>query len=283
MQIHWPLVISTACQRVGLGLFVCAFLVNLAWSVLPMGAVAAGTLALLAVGGVASIFHLQRPQRFFNAFSNMKSHLTQEALITPFLGVALLVCALDGIAYDLGAASMVASAVAALLAVAFLVCTGLAYQMGSRPAWNTPFVLALFLLTAAEAGSIGVVVCAMLTSGVGAVPGALVLTALACTVACVACQFAYVRRMRSVGYGVNVDATKAPYRATWQLWLVAGVAVPVLGVVLTGALPAAALLCAACAWVGSAVGVAAWTVLFFKGAHKVKMFPMYPVDLNLDM
>lgn len=283
MQIHWPLVVSTACQRVGLGLFVCAFLVSLVWNGLPMGAVAATTLALLAVGGVASIFHLQRPQRFFNAFSNMKSHLTQEALITPFLGVALIVCALDGVVYDLGAASMAANAVAALLAVAFLVCTGLAYQMGSRPAWNTPFVLALFLLTAAEAGSIGVAVCAALASGTGTVPGALVLMALACTVACVACQFAYVHRMRSVGYGVNVDATKAPYRATWQFWLATGVAVPVLGVVLAGALPAAALLCAVCAWAGSAVGVAAWTVLFFRGAHKVKMFPMYPVDLNLDM
>ena len=37
------------------------------------------------------------------------------------------------------------------------------------------------------------------------------------------------------------------------------------------------------AWLACAAGIAAWTVLFFKGAHKVKMFPMYPVDLNLDM
>ena len=43
------------------------------------------------------------------------------------------------------------------------------------------------------------------------------------------------------------------------------------------------LVLAALAWLSCAGGIAAWTVLFFKGAHKVKLFPMYPVDLNLDM
>ena len=133
MQIHWPLVISTVCQRVGLGLFICAFVGQVyAGSPVPLSVVAWITLALLAVGGIASVFHLQRPQRFFNAFSNLKSHLTQEALITPFLGVALLVCALNGTLFDLGVATAFVGAVTAILAGAFLVCTGLAYQMGSR-------------------------------------------------------------------------------------------------------------------------------------------------------
>ena len=93
MQIHWPLVISTACQRVGLGMFLCAFLADLCFGLgLPLNLVALATLALLGVGGIASIFHLQTPSRFFNAFSNFKSHLTQEALLTPFLGQLSLDC-----------------------------------------------------------------------------------------------------------------------------------------------------------------------------------------------
>lgn len=282
MQIHWPLVVSTACQRVGLGLFICAFIAQLfLGSPVPLSVVAWITLGLLAVGGIASIFHLQRPQRFFNAFSNLKSHLTQEALITPFLGIALLVCGLDGMVFNLGGGSLAVGLVTALLAAAFLVCTGLAYQMGSRPAWNTPFVLGLFLLTAAEAGSIGVVALWLLS--VGLVPTILVAMAVVLTLACVICQIAYTNRMRSVGYGVNVDARQEPYRTTFYTWVVLGAALPLIALAVMFAAPGVAAVLAVIAWLSCAGGIAAWTILFFKGAHKVKMFPMYPVDLNLDM
>lgn len=280
MQIHWPLVISTVCQRVGLGMFACAFLASVALGVaLPLNVVALATLVLLAVGGIASIFHLQTPTRFFNAFSNFGSHLTQEALITPFLGIALLACGLNGFFYDLGPAAIAVATAAFLLAVAFLICTGLAYQMGSRPAWNTGFVLGLFLLTAAEAGSIAV--CAVCALSGGAVPVAIAVATIVLFVGCVAVQFAYVARMRHVGYGVDVRVNEAPYKGVFSAWVVLGVACTGLGMLGGLALASGPLLLAAL--VLSALGIVAWTVLFFKGACKVKMFPMYPVDLNLDM
>ncbi|WP_165170124.1 DmsC/YnfH family molybdoenzyme membrane anchor subunit [Adlercreutzia sp. ZJ242] len=282
MQIHWPLIVSTTCQRVGLGLFICAFLGFVCvGSPVGLSVVAWITLVLLAVGGIASVFHLQRPKRFFNAFKNPKSHLAQEAIVTPFLGVALLACGLDGVLYDLGEASLLAGAVAAALAAAFLVCTGLAYQMGSRPAWNTPFVLVLFLLTALSAGTIGVVVLWLVS--VGLVPVVFVWAAVASTAVCVACQIAYVARMRSVGYGVNVEATKEPYRPYFIAWVVMGAAVPLTMLLSLLIIPLAPVISCVIAWLSCACGIAAWTMLFFRGAHKVKMFPMYPVDLNLDM
>lgn len=77
MHIHWPLVVSTTCQRVGLGMYLCALLASAAFGLaLPMNIVALATLVFLGIGGIASIFHLQSPSRFFNAFSNLKSHLT---------------------------------------------------------------------------------------------------------------------------------------------------------------------------------------------------------------
>ena len=280
MQIHWPLVISTVCQRVGLGMFACAFLANLCFGgALPLAPVALATLALLCAGGVASIFHLQTPARFFNAFKNLRSHLAQEALLTPFLGIALLACGLNGVLYDLGGAAIAVEAAAALLSVAFLVCTGLAYQMGSRPAWNTPFVLCLFLLTAAEAGGAAVLGVFLLASG--AAPLGASVSAAVLFVACVAVQLAYIARMRRVGYGVDVRAGEAPYRAPFLAWVATGVAATgaALGVAIATASAAAAFVAVA----ASAAGIVAWTVLFFKGALKVKMFPQYHVDLNLDM
>lgn len=280
MQIHWPLIISTVCQRIGLGTFVFALISNVLFgSGLPLNLVALATLALLAVGGIASVFHLKRPQRFFNAFSNLGSHLTQEALITPFLGIALFVCGFNGFLFDLGSAGGVIELISGALALTFLVCTGLAYQMGSRPAWNTWFVLVLFLLTALEAG--GVATLAFCFALNLAVSTGLIICALACILICIAAQIAYVVRMRGVGYGVNVNAFEEPYRMTFMFWLVCGAVLLIVCALLSWLLLSA--LVAVCALVLAALGIAAWTMLFFKGALKVKMFPMYPVDLNLDM
>lgn len=280
MQIHWPLVVSTTCQRVGLGMYLCVLLANsIGGLALPMNFVALATIVFLGIGGIASIFHLQSPGRFFNAFSNFKSHLTQEAFITPLLGIALLACGLNGFLFDAGSASTALEIVAGILALAFLICTGLAYQMRSRPAWNTGYIVGLFLLTAAEAGSIATLAVCL---GVGAyVPGALMAATFVCLFACAVTQVAYTRRMRTVGYGVNVDATKPPYRTSYIVWIIAGIAATSLCLMATSV--TASVVWAVGALCASAVGIAAWTVLFFKGALKVKMFPMYPVDLNLDM
>lgn len=273
MEIHWPLVISTTCQRVGLGVFVCTWLTCcLGMANAQVGQAAFAALCLLGFGALASTFHLQRPTRILNAFANPSSHLTQEGMITPFLGVALVACMLNGFMYDAGSFGAVIDAVAALLSLAFLVCTGFAYQMRSRPAWNTLFIVALFLATSFEAGSIGVFFLA------GGFSFACWVVALFGWVLCTGIQVAYIIRMRNVGYGVSVYVEKQPYRTPFLVWCLTSFAG--LGMLLVAYLWHMA---AVVSLVLIAVSVAAWTVLFFKGARKVKMFPMYPGDLNLDM
>ena len=49
-----------------------------------------------------------------------------------------------------------------------------------------------------------------------------------------------------------------------------------LALALTLALSLAAVVC-------SIIGIVFWTILFYKVALKVKMFPMYEVDLNIYM
>ena len=279
MQVHLPLVISTACQRAGLGLLLCAVFANaVLGSQLPSNIPCLVALALLCAGGIASVFHLQRPSRFFNAFSNPKSHLTQEGFITPFLGVALIAAGLDGIAFNAGAASAGLLCIAAVLALAFLVCTGLAYQMKSRPAWSTKLVFALFLLTAVAAGFMGAYALALLEGDEAA--NKILACGLAATIAAAAVQTAYVSRMKHVGYGVAYDAMKQPYRPYALGWVALTVAALVLAASCI-AVPSAMLACVA--WALYIISVALWTALFFKGAHKVRMFPMYADDLNLDM
>ncbi len=280
MPVHKALLISTTCQRFSLGTFLCCFVATKFMGVaLPMNIIALASLFLLGVGGIASAFHLRRPERFFNAFTNLGSHLTQEAYITPFLGVALLACGVDGFFLHLGAATDFVYWVSVILSLIFLISTGLVYQLSSRPAWNTPLVLSIFLLTSAELGTITTIAIVL---GLGAaVPAGLAVMAFLALALCLICQFFYTNRLKSVGYGVDVFVNQDPYKTTYTVWVVFGL------VALAGALVASvALHSAVAAYAGvicALVGIVYWTVLFYKVALKVKMFPMYRVDLNLNM
>lgn len=280
MPVPKALLISTTCQRFSLGTFLCCFIASTCMGIsLPMNVIALVTLFFLGVGGIASAFHLGRPKRFFNAFSNIGSHLTQEALITPFLGIGLLVCGLDGFLINLGEAAGIVYWLTAFFSLLFLVSTGLVYHLSSRPAWNTTLVTIIFMLTAAEAGTITTI--AILLGLGSAVPVWLTLLAFLSIVLCLICQFSFTARLKSVGYGVNVLVNQEPFKKTYTLWMVFGLAGLAVALI-----TAVALHSAVAAFVGvvcAVVGIVYWTVLLFNVALKVKMFPMYRVDLNHNM
>lgn len=280
MQVPKALLISTTCQRFSLGTFLCCFIVSTFMGVtLPMNVIALVSLFFLGVGGIASAFHLGRPKRFFNAFANFGSHLTQEALITPFLGIGLLACGLNGFYIGLGAATGIVYWITVFLSLIFLVSTGLVYHLSSRPAWNTILVSIIFLLTAAEVGAI-TTIAIVLALGV-AIPVGLVVLAFLSIALCLICQFAYTARLRSVGYGVNVFVNQEPFKTNYTLWIIFSLAGLVVAFI-----AAVGLNSTVAAYIGvicAVVGIVYWTILLFNVALKVKMFPMYDVDLNLNM
>jgi anaerobic dimethyl sulfoxide reductase subunit C (anchor subunit) len=244
---------------------------------IPMNIISIIALVFLGIGGIASAFHLGRPARFFNAFSNFQSHITQEAFITPLLGISLLICSLDGYLFHLGGGSAIMQWLTAILALAFLTSTGLVYQLDARPAWNTPLVLIVFMLTAAQVGALATVgVSVVLT---GAVMKSLLVATTVTFFLSLAAQYLFIRRLKGLGYGTAVKVAEVPYRETFAAWMIFGVlAIAVcLAFFVSGGSSAyvfAAILC-------SIIGIIFWTVLFYKVALKVKMFPMYPVDLNV--
>ena len=278
MEISYPLVVATTCQRLGLGLFVCALIASTWMGIsLPMNIIAFIALVTLGVGGLASAVHLGRPKRFFNAFTNFKSHLTQEALITPFLGVLLAICAGNGHLYQVGEfAGAVALWLSFILAVAFLVSTGLVYQLDARPAWNTPLTLIVFLATAAQAGMLFTAALAFAWNG--SISGAFAVALALVLAACFVAQYLFIQHLKSVGYGVAVNVTDAPYRGLFAFWFLCGVA----GISLCASLALwrADANAAVLAVILSVAGIAAWTALFYKTSLLMLKFPMYDEDLN---
>ncbi|HZK42933.1 MAG TPA: DmsC/YnfH family molybdoenzyme membrane anchor subunit [Syntrophomonadaceae bacterium] len=280
MQVHIALLISTVCQRLGLGLFIFSVLANQFMGViLPIDIIAVISLGLLGFGGLASAFHLGKPTRFFNAFSNFKSHLTQEALVTPFLGIALLVCILDGFLFDLGNGAVMMHWVTVALSLLFLITTGLVYQLSARPAWDTGLVLIIFMLTAAQVGSISTMVAAyVFTSSVSV---SLTVVTILMFVLSMFAQYLYIQRLKTLEYGVAVNVISKPYNVTFITWLIFGVLTVAISLIFVAMQWQGAMVLTAFGAIASVIGIFAWTVLFFKTAIKVKMFPMYDVDLNL--
>lgn len=278
MHVHSALLISTTCQRLGLGLYIFSVLANQLMGVaLPMNLIAIIALLLLGIGGIASAFHLGRPARFFNAFSNFHSHLTQEAAITPFLGLALLVASLDGFMFNLGSVGAAIQWIVLILSLLFLTSTGLVYQLNARPAWNTGLVLIIFMLTAAQVGSLATMVAA--GSFTGSVPTSLLVTTSLMFVLSVIAQYLFVQRLKTLGYGVAVNVISEPYRTTFAAWLIFGVLATAMSLAIAAVqgTPDFAII----GLIASIVGILVWTILFYKVALKVKMFPMYKVDLNV--
>ena len=278
MQVHVSLLISSTCQRIGLGLYIFCFMaVQLMGLRIPMNIISIIALAFLAVGGVASAFHLGRPARFFNAFSNLHSYITQEAIITPLLGISLLICSLDGLIFDLGGGSVIMQWLTLIFALAFLISTGLVYQLDARPAWNTPLVLIIFMLTAAQVGALATVGVSVVWTGI--VTKSLLVTTIVTFILSLVAQYMFIRRLKGLGYGTAVKVAEVPYRGTFAAWVIFGVLAIAVCLAFFASGGSATYVVAAIFC--SIIGIIAWTVLFYKVALKVKMFPMYPVDLNV--
>ncbi|MEO7246095.1 MAG: DmsC/YnfH family molybdoenzyme membrane anchor subunit [Rubrivivax sp.] len=106
-------------------------------------------------GLVASIFHLGRPLRAWRATSQWRtSWLSREVIVLPAFMVAVLVWGLAHRAGAPAAPTALAGAVAALLAVALFVCTGMIYVAVSViREWASPLTLVNFALLGLASGT----------------------------------------------------------------------------------------------------------------------------------
>lgn len=122
-------------------------------------------LAVVAVGFIASFFHLASPFNAFGVFSGIgSSPLSNEIAVGIVFFVVALVFAIMAFAGKLTDASRRPfAAVVAVLAIVFAVFTGMAYMMPTIASWNTPLVpvemLGFALLGGAAFGAVLLTVC----------------------------------------------------------------------------------------------------------------------------
>jgi len=148
---HWPLVVMTVLTQLSVGAFATIWLLNLLGATTRLGSAA---LASLAVGGLAlsaSTLHLGRPAFAYRALRMWRrSWLSREVLLfSLFSGIA---GAYAGVLWFGLPGGSVVGALTVLIGVAGVSASACIYRVPSRPAWNTPFTLVQFNLTAGILG-----------------------------------------------------------------------------------------------------------------------------------
>jgi Fe-S-cluster-containing dehydrogenase component/DMSO reductase anchor subunit len=148
---HWPLVVMTVLTQLAVGAFTTIWLSQVFGAAAHLGTAA---LASLIVGGLAlsaSTLHLGRPIHAYRAIRMWRrSWLSREVLLfSAFSGIAGVYAAV--LWFGLPGGGYI-GALTVAVGIAGVTSSACIYRVPSRPAWNTPYTLLQFNLTAAVLG-----------------------------------------------------------------------------------------------------------------------------------
>lgn len=156
MEIQWSLVIFTTLAGCGAWLAAILGLNELRGDVKDASTksiAAIAALALVIVGGIASVTHLSHPDRIMAALGHPTSGIFMEALFVGLIAIALIVY-LAAVKRNASAGAL--KGIGVVVGVIGLVMTfvlGYSYMMEGRPAWNTPLLPLGYMFTALPAGA----------------------------------------------------------------------------------------------------------------------------------
>ncbi|MDO4290189.1 MAG: dimethyl sulfoxide reductase anchor subunit [Eggerthellaceae bacterium] len=152
MFSEMPLFLFTLLGGLAAGIYVMAACFPKAFEGKKPFIVPAVVLVLLAVGGVALLFHLGRPERMILAFRNISAGITQEAYATIAFGVVVVIDLV--MALTKKPVPQALRVVGAVLGVVLVVVMANAYfGIATNAAMNSVATFALFILCAAAMGS----------------------------------------------------------------------------------------------------------------------------------
>jgi Fe-S-cluster-containing dehydrogenase component/DMSO reductase anchor subunit len=159
---HWPLVVMTVLTQLSVGTFGTIWLLQLVGASHRLGAAAVTSLAVGVLALAASTLHLGRPAYAYRALKMWKrSWLSREVLL--FAGFSVVACLYAALLWTGLPGGTAIGALTVALGLGGVTASACIYQVPSRPAWNTPFTLVQFALTA---GTLG----ALFAAAVGAEP-----------------------------------------------------------------------------------------------------------------
>jgi Fe-S-cluster-containing dehydrogenase component/DMSO reductase anchor subunit len=170
---HWSLIVMTVLTQLSVGAFVAIWLLQLLGASAGLGIAALASLSVGSLALGAATLHLGRPAYAYRALRMWRrSWLSREVLL--FSGFSAVAGAYAGALWFQLPGSAAIGGATALLGLAGLSASGFIYRVPSRPAWNTPYTIVEFNLTAAILGPLfALAVAAGESKGLGAAAAAM--------------------------------------------------------------------------------------------------------------
>jgi anaerobic dimethyl sulfoxide reductase subunit C (anchor subunit) len=163
MELQWPLIVFTTFICLSAGTFgsvaITSFREEYARIQLPGLATA---FVALAIGGGASVLHLETPSRYFGQLGNIRSGINQEIIMMALVGFMMVVYFIQ--LRRTGKAGKTIKIVSAVLSLLLVLTMGHLYMMPARPAWNTVLLPTYYLFNAIL---LGVLVTVLLAAATG--------------------------------------------------------------------------------------------------------------------
>ncbi|WP_449314580.1 dimethyl sulfoxide reductase anchor subunit family protein [Rubneribacter sp.] len=164
MHPEWPLILFTFFLCVAGGtLAVQGLLCVLGKGKKMQIASLAVSLATLAVGGIAVFMHLQHWERIFNGFGHITSGITLEFIGCIVFAVVLVLYFLMMRRSEDGMAPKWCGVLAIVVGLGLPAVTGDSYLMEALPSWDTPLLIAYYVVNAVFMGGLTATVVAGVT------------------------------------------------------------------------------------------------------------------------
>lgn len=266
MEIQWSLVIFTTLAGAGAWAYVAFCVCALRGLVRNdrTKALACWTvLAMLVVGGLASVTHLSHPDRIMAVLAHPTMGIFAEAL---FVGLLAIAVAAYLLAWKRGAglgAQKAILAVGAVLAVLLTLMLGYSYMMEARPAWDTITLPLAYMFTASSGGVALFVVLAAL----GKEDDRTLKFA-----ACLLIAAGALSAASALVYGFASGSLFAGAGVLWVVVVLCGAVVPLVAGYVVRSTPAQALMLGAAALVFSLIGCATFRCVMWVVGKAVRNF-----------
>ncbi len=138
---EWPLVVFTTALQCACGLALAAAVRE--WRGESAALLELAIFPVVAVGLIASLFHLGRPTSAWRALSNVhRSRLSREIIVTSAFALAAL-------AYGVLTSGPVVAAVTAVIGIAAVWSSARIYALPAQPFWDSAWVPVSFVATTA--------------------------------------------------------------------------------------------------------------------------------------
>ncbi|MFT7003846.1 MAG: DMSO reductase anchor subunit [Sulfurimonas sp.] len=273
MKEQYTLIFLTLLVRLGLGTLVVYIIARSLFFNTSEVLVTFLALATTTSGLALSLFHLGKPGRILNSFSNLKSAMSWEAIIAPLALISIFSLVLVSYFYESSSWIVPLRMIVLIFSLAFIFVTGKVYHLRARPSWNTPLVVYEYFVSTIIFGIVGLTsihyIVGNLTAELSKTIGFVLLVLLA-----LEAIITYAFRARAIKATVTAEKalSSKKNKSLYTNFIIVGLIIP-FAMAISLLMNTDYIMFAPAILVPFFIGAILWRIIFFRSATLIKITP----------